>query len=215
MTSIRMFVETLHLKRYRNASEAEEYLNILQQEIERLARLVDRVLDFSRMERGRKQFDFAVGDLQAVIRETVEVFKRQMSESEETCEIHTQVAEDIPLISFDRDTIAEVLWNLLHNAVKYSHPPKRVSVKLAREADTVTLAVQDNGIGIPKREQKHIFERFYRVDDKLTREVQGSGLGLAMVKYIVEAHGGAIYVESQVGEGSTFMVSLPVNESRN
>lgn len=103
MTSIRMFVETLYLKRYRNASEAEEYLNIMQQEIERLARLVDKVLDFSRMERGRKQFDFAEGELQVVVRETVEVFQRQMRESEEACEIHVQVAEDIPLILFDRD----------------------------------------------------------------------------------------------------------------
>ena len=211
MTSIRMFVETLMLKRYRDASEAEEYLNILQQEIERLARLVDRVLDFSRMERGRKQFDFAEGELQTLVQETVEVFQRQMRESEEPCEIHVQVAEDIPPILFDRDTIAEVLWNLLHNAVKYSHPPKRVSVKLEREVDTVKIAVVDNGIGIPKREQKRIFERFYRVDDTLTREVQGSGLGLAMVKYIVEAHGGTISVESQPGEGSTFTVSLPVN----
>jgi len=215
LTSIRMFVETLMLKRYRSESDEEEYLNILQQEIERLARLVDRVLDFSRMERGRKQFDFAPGDLQAVVQETVEVFQLQMRENEEICEIHTQVAEDIPPILFDRDTIAEVLWNLMHNAVKYSHPPKQVSVKLEREGDTVTLAVQDNGIGIPKSEQKRIFERFYRVDDKLAREVQGSGLGLAMVKYIVEAHGGAISVESQPGEGSTFMVSLPVNGRRN
>jgi len=215
MTSIRMFVETLYLKRYRNASEAEEYLNIMQQEIERLARLVDKVLDFSRMERGRKQFDFAEGELQVVVREIVKVFQRQMRESEEPCEIHVQIAENIPPILFDRDTIVEVLWNLLHNAVKYSHPPKRASVKLAREADTVTLTVVDNGIGIQKREQKRIFERFYRVDDTLTREVEGSGLGLAMVKYIVEAHGGTISVESQVGEGSTFMVSLPVNRSRN
>ncbi len=74
----------------------------------------------------------------------------------------------------------------------------------------VTLAVQDNGIGITKREQRRVFERFYRVDDTLTREIQGSGLGLAMVKYIVEAHGGTIAVESQVGEGSTFMISLPI-----
>ncbi|HIE26390.1 TPA: ATP-binding protein [Candidatus Poribacteria bacterium] len=102
-----------------------------------------------------------------------------MHENEEPCEIHIQVTEDIPPILFDRDTIAEVLWNLLHNAVKYSHPPKRVSVKLERDGDTVTLAVVDNGIGIPKREQKRIFERFYRMDDTLTREVQGSGLGLA------------------------------------
>ena len=79
-----------------------------------------------------------------------------------------------------------------------------------READIVTLAVQDNGIGIAKREQKRIFERFYRVDDTLSRQVQGSGLGLAMVKYIIEAHGGSISVESRIGEGSTFIVSLPI-----
>lgn len=210
LASIRLFVETLRLKRYRSASEAEEYLTILQQENERLTRLVNRVLDFSRMEQGRKQFHFAEGDLKAVVKETVEVFQRQMGE--EQCEFFIQIVEDIPALTFDRDAIAEVLLNLLYNAVKYSHPPRRVSVRLARGNGTVTLAVQDNGIGIPKREQKRIFERFYRVDDTLTREVEGSGLGLAMVQYIVEAHGATISVESTVGEGSTFTVTFHVKE---
>ena len=210
LTSIRMFVETLMLKRYRDESEAEEYLNILQREMERLTRLVDRVLDFSRMEQRRKQFDFAEGQLQEVVRDTVQIFQRQMSEDEEKYEIHTRIAENIPPTVFDQDAVSEVLWNLIHNAVKYSRPPRWVSVKLQREADMVTLVVQDNGKGISKAEQKRIFERFYRVDDTLTREIQGSGLGLAMVKYIVEAHGGTIAVESQVGEGSTFTVNLPI-----
>ncbi len=210
LTSIRMFVETLVMKRYRDESEAEECLSILQREMGRLARLVDRVLDFSRMEQQRKQFDFAEGELQEVVEDTVQVFQGQMSEDEEECEIHTQIAEDVPPIIFDRDAISEVLWNLLHNAVKYSDPPRQVSVELQREVDKVTLTVHDNGIGIPKHEQKRVFERFYRANDTLTRVVEGSGLGLAMVKYIVEAHGGTVSVESQVGEGSTFAVILPI-----
>ena len=185
-------------------------MSILQREMARLARLVDRVLDFSRMEQQRKQFDFAEGELQEVVEDTVRVFQGQMSEDEEECEIHTRIAEDVPLTIFDRDAISEVLWNLLHNAVKYSDPPRQVSVELQREVDTVTLTVHDNGIGIPKHEQKRVFERFYRSDDTLTRVVEGSGLGLAMVKYIVEAHGGTVSVESQVGEGSTFAVILPI-----
>ena len=210
LTSIRMFVEMLRLRRYRDASEEEECLDILHQEIGRLTRLVDRVLDFSRMERGRQQFEFADGDLPVVVRETAEVFQRQMGEDEDGCEIQVQIAEGIPRFPFDRDAIAEVLWNLVHNAVKYSHPPKQVRVKLEQANRMVILSVQDNGIGIPKREQKRIFERFYRVDDRLTREVEGSGLGLAMVAYMVQAHGGTVSVDSQVGRGSTFVVNLPM-----
>ncbi|MCZ6633824.1 MAG: ATP-binding protein [bacterium] len=210
LTSIRMFVETLRLKRYRDESEAEECLKIMQQEIERLTRMVDRVLDLSRMERGKKQFEFAEWDLTAVIQETTEVFERQMRGEEEACEVHTEIAPDLPLLMFDRDTIAEVLQNLLHNAVKYSQPPRQVWVRLKQENGSAKLEVGDNGIGISKRDQKRIFDRFYRVDDTLTSEVQGSGLGLAMVKYIVEAHDGNVTLESQVGKGSQFTVHLPV-----
>ena len=209
LTSIRMFVETLRFKRYRNEMEAEEYLNILQVEIERLGRLVERVLDFSRMERNRKQFDKTEGDLKIVVRETVAVFQQQVRDA--PLEIHMQIHPHTPPLTFDRDAIVEVLWNLLDNAAKYGGC--RVDVKLEWVESGVRLVVQDDGIGIPGREQKRIFERFYRANDTLAREVEGSGLGLAMVKYIVEAHGGKIAVESSVGKGSTFTVTLPVGEA--
>ena len=208
LTSIRMFVETLRLKRYRNETEAEEYLDILQVEIERLGRLVERVLDFSRMERNRKQFDKTEGDLEIVVRETVAVFQRQVRDV--PLEIHMQIHPNTPLLTFDRDALVEVLWNLLDNAAKYGG--SRVDVKLEWEESCVRLVVQDDGVGIPGREQRRIFERFYRANDTLAREVEGSGLGLAMVKYIVEAHGGKIAVESSVGKGSAFTVTLPVGE---
>ena len=208
LTSIRMFVETLRLKRYRNETEAREYLNILQVEIERLGRLVERVLDFSRMERNRKQFDKTEGDLKIVVRETVAVFQQQVRDA--SLEIHMQIHPHTPPLTFDKDAIVEVLWNLLDNAAKYGGC--RVDVKLEWEESCVRLVVQDDGVGIPGREQKRIFERFYRANDTLAREVEGSGLGLAMVKYIVEAHGGKIVVESSFGKGSAFTVTLPVGE---
>lgn len=208
LTSIRMFVETLRLKRYRNETEAEEYLNILQVEIERLGRLVERVLDFSRMERNRKQFDITEGNLKIVVRETVEVFQQQVRDA--SLEIHMQIHPHTPPLTFDRDALVEVLWNLLDNAAKYGGG--KVDVKFEWEERWVRLVVQDNGVGIPGREQKRIFERFYRANDTLAREVDGSGLGLAIVKYIVEAHGGKIAAESSVGKGSTFTVTLPVGE---
>ncbi len=208
LTSIRMFVETLRLKRYRDESEASEYLDILQEETERLTRLVNSVLDFSRMERGRKRFQFEEENLALIVSETVEAFKRQLPEYE-NCDITAEI-EDVPTLKLDKDAIANVLLNLLNNALKYSKPPKQICVTLSQANKNAVLSVSDNGIGIPKRDQKKIFRRFYRVNDILSREVEGSGLGLSIVKYIVDAHGASISVDSKVNRGSTFSIAFPV-----
>jgi len=208
LTSIRMFVETLRLKRYRNESEASEYLDILQEETERLTRLVNSVLDFSRMERSKKRFQFEEENLAQIVSETVETFKHHLPEDED-CSITVEI-EETPTLKLDKDAIANVLLNLLNNALKYSKPPKEIRVTLSQTKESVVLSVSDNGVGIPKREQKKIFRRFYRVSDILSREVEGSGLGLAIVKYIVDAHGASISVDSKVNRGSTFSIAFPM-----
>ena len=210
LTSIRMFIETLLLKRYSSETEAEEYLGVIQKESERLTRLVDRVLDFSRIDKGKKEFQFRDENIREVITSAIEAFRSQAEEA--GCELEVNLAEDLPgQIKIDRDAISEALLNLLSNAVKYSKDEKKIIVNAQITGEYVAIEVIDNGIGIPKREQKKIFERFYRVDDVLSREIKGSGLGLALVEYIAEAHGGKVAVESRVGEGSKFTLLLPTD----
>ena len=231
LTSINMFVEMLLLKLYENEAEAEEYLRVIQKESNRLICLVERLLDFSRIEKGKKEFHYKPASISEVILSTVEIFRAQLVENE--CEITVNLMDNLPQLQIDRDAISEALLNLLSNAVKYSFEEKKVTINAQTTNDHVAIEVIDNGIGIPEHQQKKIFEPFYRVNDSLSplpkgkttkvrqgvvsREVEGSGLGLALVKYIVEAHGGKVTVQSpvlersegKVGCGSKFTLLLP------
>ena len=125
---------------------------------------------------------------------------------------HVEIAPGLPPVVADQDAMVTVLVNLLDNAYKYTPDDKRITVRVSRESghgDHVVFAVEDNGIGIPVREQKRIFRRFYRVDRRLARETTGSGLGLSIVDAIVRAHGGTVRVDSRPEQGSTFTVSVP------
>ncbi|HWB59397.1 MAG TPA: sensor histidine kinase, partial [Chthoniobacteraceae bacterium] len=123
--------------------------------------------------------------------------------------IETRTAENLPPVLADRDALAMALLNLLENAWKYTGDEKRVTVETGRDGDRVVFAVTDNGIGIDKAEQANIFKRFYQVDQKLSRSAEGCGLGLSIVKHIAEAHGGSVSVESELGKGSRFLLSIP------
>jgi signal transduction histidine kinase len=223
LTSINMFVEMLLLKLYENEAEAEEYLRVIQKESNRLIHLVERVLDFSRIEKGKKEFHYKQESIREVILSTVETFRTQLVENE--CEITVNLMDNLPQLQIDRDAISEALLNLLNNAVKYSFEEKKVTINAQTVNNYVAIEVIDNGIGIPEHQQKKIFEPFYRVNDLLSVEVEGSGLGLAFVKYIAEAHGGKVTVQSpvlepsvslkgklregKVGYGSKFTLLLP------
>lgn len=215
LTSINMFVEMLLLKLYEDESEAEEYLRVIQKESNRLIRLVQRVLDLSRMENGKKEFHCKRESINEVILSTVETFRPQLVEN--GCEITVNLMDNLPQLQIDRDAISEALLNLLSNAVKYSFEEKKIAINAQTTDDHVAIEVIDNGVGIPKHQQKNIFERFYRSNELLSREVEGSGLGLALVKYIAEAHGGKVTVQSpifersegEVGFGSKFTLLLP------
>jgi signal transduction histidine kinase len=124
-------------------------------------------------------------------------------------DLHVHLDPDLTPVIADADALVTALINLLDNAVKYTPPEKRIVLRVQREARGVVFAVQDNGIGIPAREQRRIFRRFYRVDQRLTRETSGVGLGLSIVDLIARAHGGAVTVQSESGAGSTFTLRLP------
>ncbi|WP_373044582.1 sensor histidine kinase [Vulgatibacter sp.] len=207
LTSIRLFVETLRLHRVRSEAEREECLEHLDKEAERLAELVDRLLDWARIESGRKVYRKIPVAAASVAREAVAVFERQQLAPEGLVEL--TIAPEVGQVEVDRDALALVLFNLLVNAWKYTAEEKEIHLRVHGSGKRVAFEVADNGPGIPKSERKRIFEQFYRVDDLLTRKTEGTGLGLAIAKRIVEDHGGRIEIGGEVGRGSRFTVILP------
>jgi len=211
LTSIRMFIETLALGRVKNPEDSAQVLNLLMGETERLSSLIERVLDWSRIESGRKLYQRELVPVGALVDKAVAAFTTQRRDA--AVNLDVQVAADVPLVSVDIDAIAGALLNLLQNAFKYSGEDKRITLIARGRGRWVKLIVQDHGVGIAPRDRKRIFERFYRVDNLLTRRTEGSGLGLAITRKIVEAHGGRISVESEVGKGSRFTIKLPAEKS--
>ena len=207
LTSIRMFTETLLLGRVSDQKEEHEFLQVIADEAERLSRLTERILDFSRMEAGRKTYAFHRESVSCLIRQALAACRPMITEA--GLEVETELEEDLPSIHADRDAMIEVLINLVTNAIKYSSEQRLIRLIAWRESGQVAIAVQDFGIGIPRAEQKRIFEKFYRVDCRRTSEVGGSGIGLSLVDHIVSAHRGDISADSALGEGSTFTVRLP------
>jgi signal transduction histidine kinase len=170
------------------------------------------VLDWARIEGGRKVYQRAPLPVAHVVEAAVAAFRAQRLEG--GMELSVDVQEGLPLLDVDKDAVAGALLNLLQNAYKYSGPDeRRITLSARAGGKFVDLSVEDNGVGIAAKERKRIFERFYRVDNLLTRRTEGSGLGLAIARRIVEAHGGRIGVHSEPGKGSRFTIHLPVGKA--
>jgi signal transduction histidine kinase len=208
LSLIRLFAETLELGRMKSPEKAQEYYRIINNESRRLTQLINNILDFSKIEAGRREYQFAETNLAEVIKEVIKSYEYQIIGA--GFELQTRIQNNLPAVSVDRDAMAQALLNLLNNAVKYSPDIKRIEIKATALSDKVIIEVADSGIGIPRSEQKKIFEKFYRVSNGLVHDTKGSGLGLSIVKHIIEAHGGQISVESVAGRGSRFIVSIPV-----
>lgn len=208
LTLIRLYGETLLYGDGFSPEGRRGFYQIITRESERLTRLVDNVLDFSRIDRGVKRYSFQEGDLAAVVDETVEVYARHLRRAGFTVEVN--LISDLPRVWFDAASLAEVILNLLDNAAKYCNQRKHISVRCSKETDHVVLEIEDQGIGIPHSEQEKIFEQFYR--GASSTEKGGYGLGLFLVKEIMGAHSGAIEVKSEVGQGSTFRLAFPLSK---
>jgi signal transduction histidine kinase len=204
---IRMFAETLEMDRVPDERRRREYYGVLTRESERLSRLIDNVLDFSRIESGRQRYDIAPGPVEPIVHEVVESFRHPLQQQGFTVEV--ALDPDLPDVPLDPDAMKQALANLVDNAMKYSADRRRLRVSARREADGIALEVADEGIGIPLSERERIFEKFYRVGRSETQGRRGSGVGLALVKHIVEAHRGRVTVDSRPGEGSRFTLHLP------
>jgi signal transduction histidine kinase len=206
---IRLYAETLELGRITTPAKQHEYHEIIRKESERLSGLINNILDFSRIEAGRKEYTFRQTDVADLVRSTLESYRFEIEQN--GFHFEEKIADNIPPLQVDREAIARSLLNLVNNAVKYSDSEKYLGVSLYRHNGSVNLEVIDHGIGIPANEQPKIFEKFYRVCDPLVHNTKGSGLGLSLVRHIVQAHGGEVAVESSPGKGSKFVITLPVS----
>jgi signal transduction histidine kinase len=205
---IRLYAETLELARVPSEERKGEYYRVIGKESRRLTQLINNILDFSRIEAGRKEYRLVPSDIGAVVRDVVESYRFAIEKLGFTLTLDVQ--DDLPELELDPEALSQALINLLNNSIKYSPEQKKIEVRVFRELDRVRLAVSDRGIGIPRSEHRRIFEKFYRVETSLVHTTKGSGLGLALVQHIAEAHGGQVELTSAPGEGSTFTLSLPV-----
>ncbi len=211
LTSIRMFVETLQLGRIEDPARQREALEILADETARLSGLINRLLDWARMESGRRSYQLVRQPVGPVVDAALQAFEPQLLHT--SAEVTREVPPDLPPVMADRAALSEAILNLLNNAYKYTGDDKKIAIRVARLGPTVSITVSDNGPGIPDRDQKRIFDKFYRARDPLSRSIEGTGLGLAMVKHIVNGHGGRVSVKSAVGQGAAFTIALPAAEA--
>jgi signal transduction histidine kinase len=207
---IRLFAETLELGRVQSEDKARQYYRLINKESQRLTQLINNILDFSRIEAGRKEYRFAPTDVGRIVNEVVDAYRFQIEQN--GFDLEVRVDEDLPEVSADKEALGQALLNLVNNAIKYTRDGKYLRLEVTRRGDEVRVAVTDRGIGIAKAEHRKIFEKFYRAEDSLVHETKGSGLGLPLVRHIMEAHGGSVEVESTPGKGSTFTLVLPVRE---
>jgi signal transduction histidine kinase len=208
LSLLSLFSEILELGRVKNEEKKIEYYQIIRHESLRLNKMIDNILDFSKIEAGRKNYNFAEGDMAEVIESVISSYRYQINNS--GFDVQTNVQPDLPSVLIDGDAMAQALSNLLDNAIKYSGEVKQLSITTKTVRSDLSIEIADRGIGIPRAEQAKIFEKFYRVGNGLVHDVKGSGLGLSLVKHIIEAHKGTISVESEVGKGSRFTILLPL-----
>jgi signal transduction histidine kinase len=207
LTAIRMFAETLQMGRCPDARVQADYLGTIVNECERLSRLVDGVLLFSKAGEGRKTFRFRPVQLAEAVFAAARAMEYSLSQH--GFRLHLEVREDIPDVAADRDAIEQAVLNLLSNAMKFSGDARDVGLALYMENVEAVIRVSDRGIGIAPEEQARIFEKFYRVSTPQSQVIPGTGLGLALVAQIAHAHSGRVTVESELGKGSTFYLRLP------
>lgn len=208
---IRLFAETLESGRVKSPEKAQEYYRIITNETGRLTQLINNILDFAAIEAGRKEYNFKAQDLCSVVKETIGNYRYVLENT--GFEIKTFYTENLPPILIDRDAVSQVVLNLLNNALKYSGEKRFVEIRVEKREQEALIAVTDHGIGIAAHETDKIFEKFYRAGGNAdVHDVKGSGLGLSLVKHIVEAHGGRITVSSVLERGSTFTIFLPLEK---
>jgi two-component system phosphate regulon sensor histidine kinase PhoR len=208
LTAIRGFAETLLGGALDDVEHRARFVEIIQEHAERLTRLTDDLLKLSTIEAGKMELELRTVSPVDLLKMCADTASFAAKKKQQTIKI--ECARDLAAIRGDSGRLRDVLQNLLDNAVQYTPMGGHIIASAVRDADEIVFTVADNGIGIPQAEQERIFERFYRVDEGRSREVGGTGLGLSIARHIAEAHGGRIWVESAIGQGSRFHFSVPV-----
>jgi signal transduction histidine kinase len=208
LAAMRMLVDTLREGRVRDETQRQEYLDLIAAENERLSRLAEDFLTFSRLDRGKHKLTLAPVAPGAVVEQALQGLRSRLEAP--GCAFSLDLPSDLPPVRADRDALASVLANLLDNALKYTGDAKRISLWARAARDAVVFAVTDNGIGMDRAQLERVFEPFHQVDDRLARDAEGAGLGLAIVARIVGLHGGRIHVDSKPGQGATFSIRIPL-----
>ena len=208
LTAIRMFAESLAHATVRDPHARQEYLATIVNETERLSRLLNNVLDFSRMERGQREYHLQPTALDVVVRRSADTLQYPLSQ--QGVSLRVEVADDVPVVQADEDALQQAVLNLLTNAMKYSGTSAEIDLTLHRSNGEAIITVRDYGLGIPATYRDRVVEKFFRVPSAETARIPGAGLGLTLVDHIVRGHGGRLEIESLVGSGSTFSIHLPV-----
>lgn len=207
LTAIRLFAETLQRPEADDATRAK-CTALLVTESDRLSKMIERLLDWGRMESGRKIYELKSEKVADILEDALRAYAPHL-ELGGDLDFGVEMAPNLPDVVVDRVAIVGAIVNLLSNAQKYGGSPPCVRLKVDGDDDQVRIAVTDNGVGIPRPEHRRIFDKFYRVDDRLSRTKEGSGLGLAIVKHVAHAHRARVTVDSSEGTGSTFAIVLP------
>ncbi|MGM0878188.1 MAG: sensor histidine kinase [Bacillota bacterium] len=209
ITYLEGYANALENNLYQSKEEKKQYLQIIQQEAVRMSKLVNDLFELSKMEEGKVELLFEEVDLVEVVENAL--LKTKMKAKEKGLQLDFNRLSDFPIIYADGLRMEQIVINLIENAIRYTEDGL-IKVKLSSDSNTVRLAVEDTGIGIPEEDVPFLFERFYRVEKSRSREFGGTGLGLAIVKHLVELQGGTISVKSKVGKGTCFELTFPMDK---
>jgi len=204
-----MFRELLREKKDLPAEKRDDFIAVIENESERLSRLIKNVLDLSQIERGVKNYEFKDVDLNTMVDKVIKLMQYSLEQNGFDLKLN-QTAQKLT-IQADEDAIISCMVNLISNAVKYSLSEKEIEIKTYKDKNYAVLAISDKGVGVPPKEQDKIFNTFYRSDNEKIQNVAGVGLGLTITSHVVKAHKGKIGLKSEPNEGSTFTLSLPLS----
>jgi len=210
LTSIKALAERLQGDKVIDSVRMKQYFSLISQNADQLTRLVKNLLDFSKIEEGKKEYHFSPTDVAQLVTQQIQDFGK--NDVQKGARIGAHIPADIPPLLVDGEALRQALNNLLDNAFKFSSAEGKVEVRVRRAGEKVSIEIADQGIGIPQDELEKIFDKFYQGSNAVKQSAKGTGLGLTLVKHIAEAHGGMISVRSKVGEGSTFSLILPIEK---
>jgi signal transduction histidine kinase len=203
-----MFSETLESGMVSDINKQKEFFGIIKRESDRLSNLINHILDFSKIENRKKEFNYEAANITEVVNNIIDLYRLQIDA--EGFEFEVNIPEKDIILNIDKDSVYQAILNLLNNAVKYSTDKKHILVEMYETGNFISISITDHGIGIPKKELKNIFNNFYRISATKPIQINGTGLGLTIAKYIIEAHKGTISVESEINIGSRFTIKLPI-----